>query len=168
MSVRPGELPVVVGVDGSEPSLRAMDWAADEAALRGLPLRLVYASLWERYEGTSLAADLDKPSEEVSADDIVAAAARRARSRHPDLTLGVDVLPEEPEYALVRESRSATVLVTGTRGRSGSPRHCWVPSAWRWPATRTVRRSSCAATTTTGPGPGSADASSWVSGRGRP
>ncbi|WP_159062512.1 universal stress protein, partial [Streptomyces caniscabiei] len=40
------DLPVVVGVDGSEPSLRAVDWAADEAALRGAPLRLVYASLW--------------------------------------------------------------------------------------------------------------------------
>lgn len=34
------ELPLVVGVDGSEPSLRAFDWAADEAALRGVPLRL--------------------------------------------------------------------------------------------------------------------------------
>ncbi|MEU9383029.1 universal stress protein, partial [Streptomyces sp. NPDC048279] len=45
------DLPLVVGVDGSESSLRAVDWAADEAALRGAPLRLVYASLWERYEG---------------------------------------------------------------------------------------------------------------------
>lgn len=119
MSAVPSQLPVVVGVDGSEPSLRAVDWASDEAALRGLPLRLVYASLWERYEGAALAADLGKPSEEVSAEDIVDAAARRARSRHPDLTVDGDVVPEEPEYALVRESRAATVLVTGTRGRSG-------------------------------------------------
>jgi len=49
------ELPLVVGVDGSEPSLRAVDWAADEAVLRGVELRAVYASLWERYEGTALA-----------------------------------------------------------------------------------------------------------------
>jgi len=113
------DLPIVVGVDGSEPSLRAVDWAADEAVLHGLPLRLVYASLWERYEGTSLADDVGKPSEQVLAEDIVETAARRARRRRPDLKVSTDVLPEEPEYALVRESRSATLLVTGSRGRSG-------------------------------------------------
>ena len=112
-------LPMVVGVDGSEPSLRAVDWAADEAALCGVPLRVVYASLWERYEGTSLAEDLAKPDEQVMAEDVVDNAARRARRRQPELDVRVEVLAEEPEYALVRESRSASMLVTGTRGRSG-------------------------------------------------
>ncbi|MER6208775.1 universal stress protein [Streptomyces sp. NPDC001642] len=112
-------LPVVVGVDGSEPSLRAVDWAADEAAMRGVPLRVVYASLWEHYEGTSIAEGLAKPDEQVLAEDIVDTAARRARLRRPELDVRAEVLTEEPEYALVRESRSASVLVTGTRGRSG-------------------------------------------------
>ncbi|WP_330340225.1 universal stress protein [Streptomyces sp. NBC_00557] len=112
------ELPLVVGVDGSEPSLRAVDWAADEAALRDLPLRLVYASLWERYEGTSLADDLGKPSDQVMAEDIVETAARRVRTRRPDVKVTIDVLPEEPEYALVRESRTAAAMVLGSRGRS--------------------------------------------------
>ncbi|MET8454633.1 universal stress protein [Streptomyces sp. NPDC005209] len=113
------DLPIVVGVDGSEPGLRAVDWAADEAAVRGLPLRLVYASLWERYEGAQLAEDLDKPSEQVLAEDVVASAARRATSRRPEVKVATDVQPEEPEYALVRESRNASLLVTGSRGRSG-------------------------------------------------
>ncbi|MGW0585454.1 universal stress protein [Streptomyces sp. NPDC002920] len=112
-------LPIVVGVDGSEPSLRAVDWAADECALRGLPLRLVYASLWERYEGESFAQDLGKPSEQVTAEDIVRTAAQRARLRRPDVAVSTDVLPEEPEYALVREGRDAAALVLGSRGRSG-------------------------------------------------
>ena len=112
-------LPMVVGVDGSEPSLRAVDWAADEAVLRGVPLRVVYASLWEHYEGTSIAEGLAKPDEQVLAEDIVDTAARRARLRRPELDVRTEVLTEEPEYALVRESRSASVLVTGTRGRSG-------------------------------------------------
>ncbi len=113
-------LPVVVGVDGSESSLRAADWAADEAALRGVPLRLVYASLWERYEGAQLAEELNgRPPEQVRAADIVEAAARRVCRRRAGVELSTDVLPEEPEYTLVRESRNASLLVTGTRGRSG-------------------------------------------------
>ncbi|WP_328433449.1 universal stress protein [Streptomyces sp. NBC_00425] len=113
------DLPIVVGVDGSEPSLRAADWAADEAALRGAPLRLVYASLWERYEGESLAEGIGKPSEQVRAEDIVRVAAERARLRQCGVEIFTDVLPEEPEYALVREGRGACALVLGTRGRSG-------------------------------------------------
>ncbi|GAA3534707.1 universal stress protein [Streptomyces osmaniensis] len=113
------DLPIVVGVDGSEPSLRAVDWAADEAALRGLPLRLVYASLWERYEGDALAHELGRQSQQVRAQDIVTAAARRAHRRRADVKVLTDSLPEEPEYALVRESRTAALLVTGTRGRGG-------------------------------------------------
>jgi nucleotide-binding universal stress UspA family protein len=45
--VRTTDLPIVVGVDGSEPSMRAVDWAADEAALRGASLRLVFVDLPE-------------------------------------------------------------------------------------------------------------------------
>ncbi|MEU4172506.1 universal stress protein [Streptomyces sp. NPDC026665] len=112
----PGRRPLVVGVDGSEPSLRAVDWAADEATLRGVPLRVVYASLWERYEGTALAGE-HKPFEEVRAEDIVAVARRRALRRHPDLEVAAEILAEEPEYALVRQGRDASALVLGTRGR---------------------------------------------------
>jgi nucleotide-binding universal stress UspA family protein len=113
------ELPLVVGVDGSEPSLHAVGWAADEAVLRGVPLRLVHASLWQRYEGAVPAEDLGKPSGQVLDDAIVDGAARRARTRQPDLKVSTDVVPEEPEYALVREGRHASALVLGTRGRGG-------------------------------------------------
>ncbi|MGW1025629.1 universal stress protein [Streptomyces sp. NPDC002577] len=113
------ELPLVVGVDGSEPSLQAADWAADEAALRGVPLRLVYASLWERYEGAALAKDFGKPDVQVLAEDIVETAARRAHRRQADVKISTDLLPEQPEYALVQEGRNASALVLGSRGRSG-------------------------------------------------
>jgi nucleotide-binding universal stress UspA family protein len=108
-----------VGVDGSEPSLRAVDWAADEAVLRGVPLRVVYACLWERYEGAALARDIGKPTALPLAQDVVGAAAQRARARHANLQVTADVVFEEPEYALVREGRHASALVVGTRGRSG-------------------------------------------------
>ncbi|EDY59618.1 MULTISPECIES: universal stress protein [Streptomyces] len=113
------DLPVVVGVDGSEPSLRAVDWASDEAVLRSVPLRIVNACLWERYEGSALAHDLGKPAGGVLPQDLVRDAVRRAGTRHPDLKVTSEVVFEEPEYALVRESRNACALVTGTRGRGG-------------------------------------------------
>src|ERR1700750_668577 len=36
--------PIVAGTDGSDESLRAVDWAAREAALRDAPLRIVGAA----------------------------------------------------------------------------------------------------------------------------
>ncbi|MEU5998991.1 universal stress protein [Streptomyces sp. NPDC047197] len=109
-------LPLVVGVDGSESSLRAVDWAADEAALRRAPLRVVYASRWERYEGAALARELGEPSAQVSPEEIVRAAERRAHGR-ADLTVTTAVVTEEAEYVLIHESRNASAVVVGTRGR---------------------------------------------------
>lgn len=40
---------VIAGVDGSPESLAAADWAAREAGLRGLPLRLRHAWEWQPY-----------------------------------------------------------------------------------------------------------------------
>lgn len=112
-------LPLVVGVDGSEPSLRAVDWAADEAALRRVPLRIVYASLWERYEGTAVAGEVGTSSGHVAAEDILAAGALRARRHHADLPVTTAQVPEAPEHVLVREGRHASAVVVGSRGRSG-------------------------------------------------
>ena len=43
--------PVVVGVDSTGRSLKALMWAAHRAALHGVPLRVVHAL--PRYEGDS-------------------------------------------------------------------------------------------------------------------
>jgi len=111
--------PVVVGVDGSESALRAVDLAADEAALRGVPLRVVHASLWERYEGGSGSLGDRESVWQVTAEDILRTAEHRAHLRRPGVEVSLDVLPEEPEYALLRESREACLVVLGTRGRGG-------------------------------------------------
>jgi len=71
-------LPLVVGIDGWDASLLAVDWAVAEAARHDVPLRLVYASLWERYEGGTPRDDLERPGERVPAEHLVASAADRA------------------------------------------------------------------------------------------
>lgn len=113
------KLPLVTGVDGSESSLRAVDWAADEAALRRLSLRLVYASRWEQYEGAALALTLGRPSERALADRIVETTAERVRRRHPEVDVSAKVTPEDAVIALLHEGRNAEALITGERGRGG-------------------------------------------------
>ncbi|WP_127361108.1 universal stress protein [Actinacidiphila soli] len=111
------EFPLVVGVDGSESGLQAVDWAVGEAARHEVPLRLVYASLWERYEGRMPSFGPGRPSERVMAEHIIASAAERAWLGNPDVKLSTDVLPEDTVSALLREGREAFALVTGHRGR---------------------------------------------------
>ncbi|MGI5452095.1 universal stress protein [Streptomyces sp. CA-249302] len=111
------ELPLVVGVDGSAGSLAAVDWAVAEAVRHGLPLRLVYASLWERYEGAVPSDSQDRPSEQAMAEQVVADAAERARRRAPEVKVTTEVIPEEAVAALLSEGNNASVLVTGSRGR---------------------------------------------------
>ena len=114
------ELPLVVGTDGSTHSLQALDWAADEAAMHGIPLRVVHSSLWERYERAvpSISGD-ERPPFEVLAEHIAASGAERARLRHPDLKVSSHILADEPEAALQHESHEAFAVVTGSRGRGG-------------------------------------------------
>ncbi|MFF4582656.1 universal stress protein [Streptomyces sp. NPDC001389] len=110
-------LPLTVGIDGSDSSLQAVDWAVDEASRRGLPLRLVHASLWERYEGGRPSFGADRPTEEVMVQHIVASSAERARLRNPEVPVAGDVLPDDAVSALLQAGHEACALVTGARGR---------------------------------------------------
>ncbi|MFI2368011.1 universal stress protein [Streptomyces sp. NPDC018833] len=109
--------PLVVGIDGSESSLQAAGWAAAEATRHGLPLRLLYASLWERYEGPVPADDVDRDGERALGEYIVRTAEERVRLQAPGAEVTTDVLPEDPVSALLRQDRHATAIVVGSRGR---------------------------------------------------
>ncbi|MFE7896900.1 universal stress protein [Streptomyces sp. NPDC057424] len=111
------ERPLVVGVDGSNGSLPAVDWAVDEAARLGLPLRLIHGSLWERYEGLTPSVRLGRPAGQVAADHVVASAAERAGRRNPDVKVSTGVLLADATDALLHEGENATALITGSRGR---------------------------------------------------
>ncbi|MEV8550219.1 universal stress protein [Streptomyces glaucescens] len=113
------DLPIVVGVDGSEAGLRAADWAADEAALRGVPLRLVHASLWECYERAVFPAAPGR-LERILRDVLVGAAAKRAQQRVPDMRIATQVVPEGPVPVLVHEAHGASALILGARDRGGA------------------------------------------------
>ncbi|WP_202918505.1 universal stress protein [Streptomyces cavernae] len=93
---------VVVGVDGSLVAVRALDWAAGEAARRGAALRVVYA-----------VPDVD------AAGPVLASAVLRVRERHPGLPVVAEAAEGGAVAALTRESERAALTVVGTRGFGG-------------------------------------------------
>ncbi|EST19757.1 universal stress protein [Streptomyces roseochromogenus] len=103
--------PITAGVDGTEESLAALDWAGREAVRRGLPLRVVHA--W-RYAESLATADRDTQHGWVS--EGVKEAVRAVSERHPGLEVSVDVVEGEPAHALARAAAEAELLVLGSRG----------------------------------------------------
>ncbi|MGI5255935.1 universal stress protein [Streptomyces angustmyceticus] len=111
------DLPLVVGTDGSPDALRAVDWAADEAARRGCRLRVLYASLWAGQEESACTPAGSRRARRASAAQAVAGVAEgRARSRHPEVAVTADVCDEDPVYALIDASRDAAAVIVGSRG----------------------------------------------------
>ena len=112
---------VVVGVDGSEGSLHALDWAVDAAAGRGARLRLVYAMSLPLVT-TPLGGPIrTAPSQEVSdaAAALLAEALQRVHAAAPSLDADTEVSRIEPHHALIRASEAADLVVVGSRGLSG-------------------------------------------------
>jgi nucleotide-binding universal stress UspA family protein len=116
------EKPIVAATDGSEESLRAVDWAAREAVLRGSPLRIVSAAaLLPRVadsEAKSPASEYPTVSDVISKDSDVAltAAADRAAKVSPDLLIDTDHLDGAPAAAVTEAGSGALMLVVGSRG----------------------------------------------------
>jgi nucleotide-binding universal stress UspA family protein len=113
--------PIVAGTDGSEESLRAVDWAAREAVLRGLPLRIVSAAALPprmseqqaaSVSGLSTVADTQRKER----DRALASAAERATAVAPNLQIDVDELAGAPVHALTDAGSGASMLVVGARG----------------------------------------------------
>jgi nucleotide-binding universal stress UspA family protein len=110
--------PVVVGVDGSESSMRAVRWGAAEAARRRTRLRLVTAFAWmvdqvaarpgleERYRAVLL----DR------ANDHLAAAAVEARLVEPTVDVEQHLVVGHPITVLDDESARAQLVVLGASG----------------------------------------------------
>jgi len=109
---------VVVGFDGSAPSTAALDWAAAEAARRGLPLKVVLA--------VELGAALPMPMDsgapwamakiEGAAREVLSDAVDRARKTDPGLVVESRLVIDTAAAALVAASRSAALVVVGNRG----------------------------------------------------
>ena len=114
--------PIVAATDGSEESLRAAEWAAREAALRGAPLRIVSAAaLLPRMIGGHAMSGYDTVADTMREhrDQALAAAAERAVKAAPGLLIDTDHLDGPPAEAVTASGSGALMLVVGSRGVGG-------------------------------------------------
>ncbi|KIE23332.1 universal stress protein UspA [Streptomyces sp. MUSC 125] len=113
--------PVVVGADGSSASLEAVAVAADEARLRGCGLKVVHAFVWPALDVPLAPSQLGPAEGELRdlAAQLVAGAAEHARSVAPDVEVGTAVVTGGPLTVLEAQSRSAPLVVVGSRGLGG-------------------------------------------------
>ncbi|MCH0540350.1 universal stress protein [Streptomyces sp. MUM 203J] len=104
---------IAVGVDGSEEALAAVDWGADEAALRDAELRLVFASRWEKHPN---AVQPSAGDQQELARRLLGEAEDRVRARHPGLAMASETVEDAPAAALLDAAAEALLLVVGSQG----------------------------------------------------
>ncbi|MER7667541.1 universal stress protein [Kitasatospora sp. NPDC096128] len=104
---------VVVGVDGSEPSTVAAEWAAQEAHRSGRPLRLLHVG----GANSPAPGEPDRGGEPLPSS--VLATRNHTASVLPGLELTCEHMPGNPAYALAAAGGRNGLLVLGSRGPGG-------------------------------------------------
>ena len=123
---------IVVGVDGSEDSGRALDWAAKEAVGRGavLDIRTFYEPGYTHITAEEVARTMERTVEEAAA---------RAAAVAPGVVTTTAVREASPPRPCSRRRRVPTSWwsARGTSERSADS--CWAPSVTRWCCTPPAR-----------------------------
>lgn len=101
---------IVVGIDGSRAALDAARWAADEAARRSAPLRLVYATKSTHSSADDYYADVHR------GQAALAAAKTACESGDARATAESAIVSGPAGQALIDESDGATLICVGTAG----------------------------------------------------
>ncbi|WP_328974683.1 universal stress protein [Streptomyces canus] len=105
--------PITAGIDGTEESIAALDWAAREAVRRDVALRVVHAWRFQPYEGIDAG---DRDTQEGWARDAVGEAVRTVTGRHTGLDVSTEVVEGGSVDVLVAAAADAELLVLGSRG----------------------------------------------------
>ncbi|GGR96531.1 stress-inducible protein [Streptomyces humidus] len=109
---------ITVGLDGSRESRAAAEWAAREAKLRGLPLKIVH--VWEPVpEPMAQAPLLGAETHQHWTERVPREAAEGIRLRHPGVEVRTEQVSGQPADALAEAAKSAELLVLGSRGLGG-------------------------------------------------
>lgn len=122
---RPGpDRAVIVGLDESEASERALEAAVEVAAATGALLRLVTVASVASMESWAYAEDSQAGNEKThavreAAEETLRRAEAHAKGAHPELAVETEVLYGEPGHVLGELAQRAGLVVVGSRGRGG-------------------------------------------------
>ena len=111
--------PIVVGTDGSAQAVRAVEWAAREAVLRGAPLRIVSAAeMPPKMSAPSPGTGLETVATHLvgDRDRALADAAGVAAATAPDVLTDTDPVDGPPAQAVADSGSGALLLVVGSDG----------------------------------------------------
>lgn len=110
-----GAKPIVVGVDGSAPSLVALEWAVRQAELTGAPVVALTCWQWPTTFGYALplAVEFDPAGDAAKVVDDAVAPIRQA---HPSVDIRSSAREGTAAQTLVEASKTAALLVVGSRG----------------------------------------------------
>jgi len=114
---------IVVGVDGSEGSLRALDWAVKEAALQHAPLTVltVHQVAAGHWTGNPLIYPEDAPEQEKArqaAEEALSKATHQVGAGQP-ASATVRAVSGLAARELINASGDADLVVIGSRGAGG-------------------------------------------------
>ncbi len=110
---------IVVGYDGSDFAMQALDWAMDEAEFRDSPITVCHA--WQSPYG---AGDEEaRKSLHHAAEHVLWHGAECARQCTSGVRVREDLFEGPPSDRLVALSETADLVVVGSRGLSGAARH---------------------------------------------
>jgi nucleotide-binding universal stress UspA family protein len=118
-AVQPSPSPhrIVVGVDGSEESARALDWAITQAQQSGAVLEIVTAWMFPMAIGYAFTTTVDEVRNKAL--KLLDQAISRVDDVAPDVVVRGKTNEQPAGPALVTASKGADLLVVGSRGMGG-------------------------------------------------
>lgn len=114
--------PVVVGVDGSEISSKAIEMGFKEAAARQVPLIAVHAWAGQSFQASLVGVHISTEQWEHAAEEhrrILSEQLAGYANQYPEVTVEKVVLQERPVDALLDAAPDAQLFVVGSHGRGG-------------------------------------------------